>query len=671
MISSKLKKIWFGGDYNPEQWPAELMEEDMRLFNLAGIDAVSVNVFGWGRIQPHEDRYEFEWLDRVMDRLYEQEIVACLGTATVVYPSWMGRKYPDLQRVDFQGRKRKYGGRANFCPNSPSFRRFASELVKRLVERYRDHPALAAWHVSNEYNGLCYCENCEQAFRVWLQRRYRTFEQLNEAWSLSFWNHFYYDWEDIVSPTETTVYWGEAKSGYSGMSLDYMRFQSDSLLDCFIMERDILRGVTPEVPITTNFMRWKGLDYRRWAQEMDVVSFDNYPRHGSPSGSNAIWHDIMRSLKGGQPFMLLEQAPNYAQWMDYNPPKRPGVMRLQSYQAMAHGADTVMYFQLRQSRGAGEKLHGAVIGHAGHEHTRTFREVASLGEELQQLGDLVNDSHVEAGAAILFDWENWWAAELCVGPSKDINYFEQVQKYYQALYERNIAVDFIHPEDDFTKYAFIAAPMLYMVKDGLTEKLTAFVERGGTFVTTFFSGMVDANDRIELGGYPGKLRQLLGIWVEESDILEPDATDGSAQYMVTMDGQHHACALMCDVIHLEGAESVATFARDYYEGGAAVTRHRVGSGEAWYIGTDPEEAWLTQHIGDLAERSGAEPVMQTPDGVEVTRRIKGEQHLTFVLNHRAEEVGIDLEGDYLERLSGNRVSGPSVLPPYGVWILTK
>ncbi|HZG55613.1 beta-galactosidase [Paenibacillus sp.] len=667
MITPNIPQILYGGDYNPEQWPEDVWLDDMRLFSLAGVNTVSVNVFGWGRLQPAEDRYEFHWLDRIMDLLGEHGIQACLGTATVVYPSWMGRRYPDLQRVGFDGRKRKYGGRANFCPNSSSFRRFASELVRRIADRYKDHPALSAWHISNEYNGYCYCENCEAAFRRWLQARYGTVEEVNRAWNTSFWNHLYYDWEDIVSPTETTIYWGDTKSSYPSQTLDYMRFQSDSLLECFLMERDIVKRVTPHIPVTTNFMGfWKELDYRKWSQYVDVAAWDSYPSNDAPPHITAFWHDMMRGLRDGQPYMLMEQAPDRAQWRDYNPPKRPGVMRLQSYQAIARGADAVMFFQMRQSIGGGEKMHGGVIGHAGHEFTRTFREVAALGGELHRLGDALIDARTSAKAAILFDWENCWAVELCAGPSKDIRYFAQLLAYYKAFHDANIQVDIVHPDSDFAPYGLIVAPLLYMVREGLDKKLESYVAGGGQFVTTCFSGLVDEHDRVVTGGYPGKLRTLLGIRVDESDTLKPEQNNA-----MTWDGESYACGLLCDIVLADAADVVARYAEDYYAGEAAMTCNAYGRGKAWYVGTVPEPDAIAKLVHRLAAEADARPILDTPANVEVALRSKEGNEYIFVMNHNPGPCRITLSESYVELIGGERLAGEATLPGYGVWVLAR
>ncbi|WP_438447846.1 beta-galactosidase [Gorillibacterium sp. sgz5001074] len=685
----KLTKMPYGGDYNPEQWPEEVWEEDMRLFRQAGIDMVSVNVFGWGRIQPEEDVYDFGWLDRVLDLLQANGIRACLGTGTAVYPSWLGRRHAELQRVDFQGRKRKYGGRANFCPNSPVFRRYASALTERVAERYKDHPALAIWHVSNEYNGYCYCDNCADAFRRWLKERYGSVERVNEAWSTSFWNHLYYDWEDIVTPTETTIFWGDSKASYSGMVLDYMRFQSDSLLECYRMERAILKRITPGVPVTTNFMGyWKELDYFKWAREIDVITWDSYPEPGHTPARTAMWHDLMRGLKGGQPFLLLEQAPDHAQWMDYNVPKRPGVMRLWSYQAMARGADSVMFFQLRQSRGGGEKLHGAVIPHAGHGGTRVFREVAALGGELECLGDTLVGGVTPARIGLLFDWEIWWALELCAGPTKDLKYIDQVLKVYTAFYDQSLQVDLLHPDMDFAGYDILAAPALYMVPDGLAEKLERFTAAGGTFITTFFSGLADAHDRIVTGGYPGPLRKLLGIWVEESDILLPgvknrvvapqpapahtsqaDAAHTTPEAPLLQPGEAFDCTLMCDILHTEGAEVHAVYGGDYYAGTPAVTCNRFGEGEAWYVATDADPRFMAGWVRRAVRKHGIAPVLETPVDVEAARRVKDGIAFIIVLNHAAESRTVRLNEACTDLLSGRLLCGDEELEPYGVRLL--
>lgn len=587
MISGKLPKIFYGGDYNPEQWDHETHLEDLRMFNLAGIDIATVNVFSWALIQPDEVTYDFEGLDRIINSLYEKGIYICLATSTAAHPAWMAKRYPDVLRVDADGRKRKFGGRHNSCPNSPTYRKYSEKIADKLAERYKDHPAVLVWHVSNEYGGDCYCDNCEKAFRVWLKQRYSTLDHLNKAWNTNFWGHTFYDWDEIVLPSNLSEHWGENNSTFQGISLDYSRFNSDSMLDCYRLEYDAIKKHVPDSVVTTNLMGFfKQLDYFKWAKYMDIVSWDSYPGLATPVSFTAMAHDLMRGLKDGQPFMLMEQTPSQQNWQPYNSLKRPGVMRLWSYQTVAHGADTIMFFQLRRSIGACEKYHGAVIEHVGHENTRVFREVSQLGQELQMLGDTTLDATVESKVAIVFDWDNWWAIEKSSGPTVALKYVDQIHKYYAAFFRRNIQVDIVSVDADLGKYNIVLAPVLYMVKPGFAEKLERFVAAGGTFLTTFFSGIVNEHDLVTTGGYPGELRKLLGIWVEEIDALLPEqknrivveAASGLLQ-------EEYECGMLCDLLHSEGADIIARYGDDFYAGMPAVTRNTFGKGKAWYVAT--------------------------------------------------------------------------------------
>ncbi len=674
VIHEKLPKIWYGGDYNPEQWDAETWAEDNRMFKLAGIDVATINVFSWALLQPSEEEYDFSALDATIDRLHNDGVFVCLATATGAHPAWMAKRYPDVLRVDKQGRKRKFGGRHNSCPNSHTYRKYASRLAAKLAERYKDHPALLIWHVSNEYGGYCYCDNCAAAFRVWLKRRYGSLDAVNRAWNTRFWGHTFYDFDEIVPPNELSEEWGNNRSNFQGISLDYRRFQSESLLECYKIEYDELKKVTPNVPVTTNLMGfYPELDYFEWAKHMDVVSWDNYPSIDTPVSFTAMTHDLMRGLKSGQPFMLMEQTPSQQNWQAYNALKRPGVMRLWSYQAVARGADTVMFFQLRRSIGACEKYHGAVIEHVGHEHTRVFRECAELGRELGILGDSILEARVESKAAIVYDWENRWAIELSSGPSVALNYPEEVHKYYEALFRMNVQTDMISVEEALDKYSLVIAPVMYMVKPGFAAKVEAFVKRGGTFVTTFFSGIVNENDLVTCGGYPGELRKVLGIWAEEIDALLPGQTNP-----IVMNGEVGALkgtydgSILCDLIHLEGAEAIATYGEDFYKGMPAVTVNRYGEGEAWYVATSPDKAFLQGFMKNLCDKAGIRPILDTPEGLEASVRTKDGKRILFLLNHNKTASRADIgESVWTDALTGEARRGVVEVPARGVAILTE
>ena len=383
--------ILLGVDYYPEQWPEEIWEEDMRLFKLAHIDEVTVNVFSWATLQPDEDTYDFSKLDKIMDMARSNGLKVCLATSTGAHPAWMARKHPDILRTEHNGIQRKFGSRHNSCPNSHTYRKYSAALAKKLAKRYSHYENIVGWHISNEFGGFCYCDNCEKAFRKWLKKKYGTIEELNRAWNMSFWGHTLYDFEDVVVPdlrSEEFLWDGCIRTNFQGISLDYARFNSDSMLECFRLEYDAVKKYTPDVPVTTNLMgAYKLLDYQKWARHMDFVSWDNYPAYCSYPARASFNHDLMRGIKQGKPFALMEQTPSVSNWHIYCKLKRPGVMRLWSYQAAAHGADTILFFQMRRSIGACEKYHGAVIDHVGNENTRVFREITALGEELVKIGD--------------------------------------------------------------------------------------------------------------------------------------------------------------------------------------------------------------------------------------------------------------------------------------------
>ena len=626
--------ILYGGDYNPNQWPREIWDEDMRMFRDARINSATINVFSWAKIQPAEDRYDFSELDDMVDMLSRGNYEIVLATSTGALPAWMAAKYPEVERTDYEGRHHKFGHRHNACPNSPVFQKYSAALAGKLAERYGSNPHVKCWHISNEYGGECYCENCAGAFRVWLQKKYGTLEELNKAWNMEFWGHTIYDWEEIVLPNALGEGIGTEKTAFAGISIDYRRFNSDSMLANFMAERDAIREFDKETPITTNLMgTYKGLDYFKWAKEMDIVSWDNYPRYDTPWSHTAMCHDLMRGLKDA-PFMLMEQTPSQQNWQPYNSLKRPGQMRAQSYQTLAHGADTIQFFQLRRSVGACEKFHGAVIEHVGTENTRVFREVKQLGEELEKLGGILPGSVNEAQVGVVFDWDNYWALEYTSGPSVDLTYVPHIHEYYRYFYDRNIAVNMVPVDADFSKYKLIVAPVLYMVKDGMAQALEAFVEKGGTLVLTYMSGIVGQSDNVHLGGYPGPLRRLAGVWVEEIDALAPEQFN-----QVVMDsGESCKCGLVCELMHLEGAESLGTYGDDFYKGMPAVTRNSFGKGHVYYVGTHMEEAGLDRILDKAAAEAEVESVVSGGEGLEIVcRKTKEGKQIYFVMNFGEQE----------------------------------
>ncbi|TCJ18062.1 beta-galactosidase [Rubrobacter taiwanensis] len=662
MISKKLPHVFYGADYNPEQWPEEVWAEDVRLMREAGVNLVSVGIFAWAKLEPHPGEYDFAWLDRVLDLLHENGVLANLATATASPPPWMAKLYPDTLPVTREGVTLRPGSRQQYCPSSSVYRQRAAALVRRIAERYEDHPALAMWHVNNEYGchvPECYCRTSAAAFREWLRSKYGTLAELNRAWGTAFWSQQYSDWEEVGPPLPTPTFPNPTQQ------LDWRRFSSDALLECFRMEAGILREITPEIPITTNFMGlFKPLDYWEWARHEDVVSHDCYPDPADPDApaGAAMTYDLMRSLGGGNPWVLMEQTPSSVNWRPVNVPKRPGQMRLWSYAALARGADGIMFFQWRASKAGAEKFHGALVPHAGTD-SRVWREVVQLGNELKRL-DALPGSRGEAEAAILLDWESWWALELGSKPSCEVRLLEQLRSYYTPLWHKNILVDFAHPEGDLSRYRAVFVPNLYLLRETAARNLERFVSGGGTLVISFFSGIADGHDHIWLGGYPAPLRKLLGLRVEEFAPSTPD----EEILLRTESGDTRAAHLWSDVIRLEGAEPVATFASGFSSGQPAITRHRFGRGTAYYLGTQPEEAYMASLLEGICQEAGVRPPLEAPAGVEVVRRTAGERSFLFALNHSEEPVELRLEDPARDLLTGER-RDTLQLAPRGIAIL--
>lgn len=657
----KIPAMIYGGDYNPEQWPPETWREDARLMQEAGVNLVSLGIFAWARLEPRPGEYDFAWLDEVIDVLHQHGILVNLGTATPAPPPWMATRYPESLPVDANGVRFWHGSRRHYCPHSDAYRKHAVALVQQLAERYGTHPALAMWHVDNEYGchyAECFCDASAAAFRDWLRTRYGSLTTLNDSWGAAFWGQIYGEWDEIMPPRRAPYMVNPAHQ------LDWKRFCSDSWLACYLDQQTILKRITPDIPVVTNFMGFfKPLDYWAWARHEDLVANDSYPDPSDPNAhiELAIISDLMRSLKPERPWVLMEQVTSHVNWRRRNATRLPGAMRLHSYQTVARGASGVMFFQWRASRSGGEQFHGAMLPHAGT-NTRTWREVVALGAELKQLADLA-PSHVPADVAIMFDWESWWALELEGKPSADLQMMPQVGAYYTPLFERNITVDFVPPDGDLARYKLLLIPNLYLVSAATAQAISQFVEQGGTVVISPFSGIVNPAVQVQLGGYPAPFRTLLGLTISEF------APYGHEQRgtIYTRDEATFGNSIWADAIELQGAEALAWHADGFLADQPVLTRNTHGRGAAYYLGTCLEHTGMRWLLDQVCAAAGVLPTAQVPDGVEAVRRTDGTHTWLFLLNHTASEVRIVLQPGAHDRLSG--AAGVVVLAPRGVAIV--
>ncbi|MGB3925068.1 MAG: beta-galactosidase [Caldicoprobacterales bacterium] len=678
-IHPKVKHMIHGADYNPDQWmrTPEVWDEDMRLMKLAHSNSMSVGIFAWAALEPEEGRFEFGWLDEIMEKLYKNNAYIILATPTGARPAWMSAKYPEVLRVQANRRRNLHGTRHNHCYTSPVYREKTRIINTKLAERYGNHPSLVLWHVSNEYGGECHCELCQEAFRNWLREKYDDdLDKLNHAWWTAFWSHTYTDWSQIESPAP------HGEFLVHGHNLDWKRFVTHQTLDFFKHEIATLKEITPDIPVTTNFMgTYPGLDYWKLAPHMDVVSWDSYPMWHSKDNwevgcSTAFLHDINRSLKGGKPFMLMESTPSATNWQPVAKLKRPGMHVLSSIQAVAHGSDSVQYFQWRKSRGSSEKFHGAVVDHVGNENTRVFRDVADVGKILEKLDDVVGTT-VRPEVAVIYDWENRWAIDDAQGPRREKKDYQLTcERHYKAFWKRGIPVDVINMDCDFSRYKLLIAPMLYMVRPGVAERMEKFVESGGTLIVTYWSGIVDENDLCFLGGFPGPLRKVTGIRSEEIDALY----DEDYNYAVfdkdnplKLEKEYKTVEL-CDLIHAETAKVLATYKEDFYAGRPALTVNEFGKGKCYYIAFRSGDDFLSDFYGRLIEDLDIQRVLDIdlPEGVTAQKRSDGDNDFIFVMNFAGDQRTVDLGDEELtDMIDGGQVQGEIKLPAYGLRILKR
>lgn len=669
ILFPQIDGIMHGGDYNPEQWldRPDILEEDIRLMKKAGMNCATLGVFSWSVYEPREGEFHFKWLTDIMDKLYANGIYTILATPSGARPAWLDMKYPEAMRVDSRGMRAHHGVRHNHCMSSPIFREKVRTIDTELIKAASAHPGLIMWHISNEFGGECYCPLCVKRFQSYLADKFdNDIEKLNSAWWTTFWSHRYNSFDQIEPPFEGGEY------SIMGLNLEWKRFTTWNTTDFMKSEIALLKTATPQIPVTTNFMQmYEGLDYRVMARELDVISWDSYPFLHNDYESladtmteNSFEHAIMRSMKKDSPFMLMESAPGLVNWHNYNKLKRPGIHRLFSMQAVACGSDTVQYFQWRKGRGSYEQYHGAVIDHLGRSDTRIFKDVAELGALLGSLGELCG-SVIKSRAAVIFDWNCWWAVNNMMGLAQSTKkYPETVFRAYRALLALGIDVDVISPDDDFTGYSLIVAPMLYMIDEKNARRLADFVQSGNTLAATYLTGYVDDNTLCYLGGFPGSvLKEVFGIVAEEIDTLYPSDCNhiNIAGGAVVRD---YAEILRTDLTDSAGLEILGRYTDDFYAGTPAVTLNKYGRGRACYIGARIDDASFGRIMELLLTEAGIS-YNRLPDGIEYHEREYEGTRFAFYLNYNESAVTVNGVNGH-DLISNEEINGDMVIERLGV-----
>ena len=659
--------MYYGADYYPEHWPEERWATDAEMMAEAGLNIARLAEFAWTSLEPELGRFDFAWLDRAIETLAARDIRVVLGTPTAAAPAWLIRQDPQVLRVKADGQRVHYGHRRNVCLASPVYREHARRIVRAMAEHYRDHPAVVGWQIDNEFgchdSARCYCEECQKVFRAWLQGRYGNLQALNEAWGTAFWSHTYRVWDEIPLP------FADALPANPGLALDYRRFASDANVGFQRLQVEILRELCPNHFVTHNFManQFQELNYFDLARDLDFVSWDNYPGlRPAPPAHLAFNHTCIRGWKGANFWVMEEESgPPGASLISATP--RPGNIRLWSYQAIAHGAEAIVYFRWRTCQfGAEEYWHG-ILDHDGKPRRR-YCEVQKMGRELQRIGAEIVGSEVRAEVALIFDWDSAFAFQI-QPQNAGFDYIEHLERYFGPLHRRGVPVDVVPWSAELRRFKLVLAPAFHVLTPEAVAHLRRYVEKGGTVLFDVRTGAKDPCNRAAGAPLPGLVAELCGVTVSEYDSLPagvkvPLVFDQPVAAEDTLYGQ-----IWCDVLAPEGAKTIVRYGSQYYAGQPAVTANRYGRGRAVYAGTIGNPPAYERLVEWLLQAAGVQPLLHTPDGVEVSARWQGQKRLLFVLNHTDASQAVNLPGEFQDLLSGQVLNGATVLPPKEVWVL--
>ncbi|MDU0347710.1 beta-galactosidase [Actinomyces sp. MRS3W] len=616
--------LMHGGDYNPEQWDDSTIDTDLDALAAAGINTLTLNVFGWAELQTGPEAFAFARLDALMDHVHARGFGVILATPTAALPPWLVKADPTTMRVDFEGRRHGYGQRHHFCPSSPTFRDYSQRMAEALARRYHAHPALLAWHLGNEYGGVCYCQTCTAGFHRWLLETHGSLEQLNHDWCTQIWSHRFTDVDEIPAPNALTEHWGGPyRSGFPIMSLEYKRYMTAQFSACLEGEAERIRHWDTDHPVTTNLMgAYEHLDYFRFAAGLDVVAWDNYPRSARAWPEMAFNHALMRGVGRGKPLWLMEQAPVATTCRTVNPTRGPGVLRRWSLQAVAHGADSVLHFQMRTAPAGSEMWFGGILDHRGRTDTRAYREAAALGQELSRLGSLVG-TRVDTRAAVLMDWDSWWYRQLVDGHSDYLTVPGEAQEWHEALARHLGGVDVTDGRGELSHYAIIVAPCLYMAHDDVIDALRRYVADGGILVAGPLSFATASTGRVLIDA---RVDELLGCQIEERDAREPD--DGVELTLPdgTVDTAHH----IFEVLRPTSGQAVGQWCTAWFAGGAAIIRHDFGRGTVMRVGASLSQAGRRRLIASLVSPAPGHPLV---GDMEHVSRSGPSGTVDFLINH--------------------------------------
>ena len=676
-LAGQQERIWYGGDYNPDQWPEEVWDDDVRLMKKAGVNLVSVGIFSWAKIETSEGVYDFDWLDRIIDKLGEAGIAVDLASATASPPMWLTQAHPEVLWKDYRGDVCQPGARQHWRPTSPVFREYALKLCRAMAEHYKGNPYVVAWHVSNEYgchNRFDYSEDAEHAFQQWCEERYGTIDAVNDAWGTAFWAQRMNDFSEIVPPR----FIGDGNFMNPGKLLDFKRFSSDALKAFYIAERDALAEITPDLPLTTNFMvsaSGSVLDYDDWGDEVDFVSNDHYFIPGEAHLDElAFSASLVDGIARKDPWFLMEHSTSAVNWREINYRKEPGQLVRDSLAHVAMGADAVCYFQWRQSKAGAEKVHSAMVPHAG-EDSAVFRDVCELGADLNKLSDegILGSRLAKSRVAVVFDYESEWATEHTATPTQHVHHVDEPLAWFRALADQGVTADVVPVRGAWDDYEMVVLPSVYLLSEETTRRVRDYVVGGGRLVVTYYTGISDEKDHVWLGGYPGSIRDVVGVRVEEFMPMGDDFTGVPDRLELSNGAVAHDIA---DVIgSVDGTATVLeTFKDDPWtgmDGAPAIVAHTFGEGRSVYVGARLGRDGIALSLPEILDSLGmAEAGGNDGRVLHVEREGADGSRFVFSFNRTHETVRVPVEGEVVVSSFADVDGETASIKPNGV-IVTK
>ena len=676
-LAGQQERIWYGGDYNPDQWPEEVWDDDVRLMKKAGVNLVSVGIFSWAKIETSEGVYDFDWLDRIIDKLGEAGVAVDLASATASPPMWLTQAHPEVLWKDYRGDVCQPGARQHWRPTSPVFREYALKLCRAMAEHYKGNPYVVAWHVSNEYgchNRFDYSEDAEHAFQQWCEERYGTIDAVNDAWGTAFWAQRMNDFSEIVPPR----FIGDGNFMNPGKLLDFKRFSSDALKAFYIAERDTLAEITPDLPLTTNFMvsaSGSVLDYDDWGDEVDFVSNDHYFIPGEAHLDElAFSASLVDGIARKDPWFLMEHSTSAVNWREINYRKEPGQLVRDSLAHVAMGADAVCYFQWRQSKAGAEKFHSAMVPHAG-EDSAVFRDVCELGADLNKLSDegILGSRLAKSRVAVVFDYESEWATEHTATPTQHVHHVDEPLAWFRALADQGVTADVVPVRGAWDDYEMVVLPSVYLLSEETTRRVRDYVVGGGRLVVTYYTGISDEKDHVWLGGYPGSIRDVVGVRVEEFMPMGNDFTGVPDHLDLSNGAVAHDIADVIGSVD-ESATVLATFKDDPWtgmDGVPAIVAHTFGEGRSVYVGARLGRDGIALSLPEILDSLGmAEAGGNDGRVLHVEREGADGSRFVFSFNRTHETVRVPVEGEVVVSSFADVDGETASIKPNGV-IVTK